>query len=141
MSFKEKTILKCGKNFVCVKSLHAGEQIRKTFAINCRFGKGTLYISNFGIMIESSGGALLDLDHGSILSFQPVEKKSVKIIWNEGNEAHDFVFSCERPADLTSEYKESCQDHLRLLKSIGIEPAPQKITIQNPVIEPNTAYV
>lgn len=122
-----------------MKSLLAGEQLRETFAINCKFGKSTLYISNLGIMIENSKGIILELDHSSIVSLQPFDKKSVKIVWKEIGSTYDFVFNYEKPTGLTAKYKTIKDDCLSLLKTIGVkieQQVKEKITIQNPVIEP-----
>jgi hypothetical protein len=122
-----------------MKSLLAGEQIRKTFVINCKFGRSTIYMSNFGVLVENSKGIILELDHSSILSLQQFDKKSVKIAWGENNSVYEFIFNHERPSDLTATYKTIHDDHQSLLKMIGLEGKRQtkeKITIQNPVIEP-----
>ncbi len=121
-----------------MKSLLAGEQIKEIFAINCKFGRSTFYISNFGILVENSNGVILELDHNSILSLQPIDKKSIKIIWKESNNAYDFVFNYERPAEITAKYKNIHKDYLNALRIIGLkieQQAREKITIQNPVIE------
>jgi hypothetical protein len=119
-----------------MKSLRAGEVIREMIAINCRFGKSALYISNFGIMIENSKGAVLVLDYSSILSLQPVDKKTIKVIWTENENTYDFVFSYENLADLTAKYKAAHEDYLNLLKNIGIRIRRQteQIIVKNPVL-------
>ncbi len=122
-----------------MKSLLAGEYLKETVSVKCRFGSSTLYLSNLGIMIENHKGVVLDLEHNSILSLQPFGKKFIKIVWREDYETYDFVFSYERPAELAVKYKTIQKDYYDSLKIIGMKIdqfVNEKITIQNPIIEP-----
>jgi len=89
-------------------------------------------------MIENSNGAVLDLDYSSILSLQPLDKKMIKVIWIEDENAHDFVFSYENPDELTVKYKDAYENHRNLLKTIGIRIRRQteQIIVKNPVLGP-----
>lgn len=120
-----------------MKSLVAGEQIKETVTINCKFGRSTLYLSNKILMIENSRGMILELDYLAILSIQPIKKKLLKIVWREENHVYDFVFNYEKPEELATKYRELFKAYSSLLKKIGVQilQTDEEINIQNPVIE------
>jgi hypothetical protein len=50
-----------------VKSLLAGEKILETFSADSKFGRCAMYVTNFGLSLESNAGLVLSLDHDEVL--------------------------------------------------------------------------
>lgn len=120
-----------------MKSLHAGEKIRRIYAINCKYGKSSLVITNFGIMVENFNSMVLDLEHSMIISIQATDSRSVKVIWKENNDIFDFVFKSETVDEVISVYRTVKNDYIETLKSIGVrmDISEEQITIQSSVLE------
>jgi hypothetical protein len=105
-----------------MKSLLCGEQIRETIPVQTKYGRCTLYFTNFAITLESaSKGLVLELEHESVLSFQPIDKKSLRLIWSESNSTYELTINYEKPEYLTNKFKEIQNNHINSLKIAGIK--------------------
>jgi hypothetical protein len=121
-----------------MKSLLAGEKILATFAAASKFGACTIYMTNFGLAIENgSSGLILSLEHGEILSYLPIDKHSTRLVWSENKSLSELVIRCNKPEIACSMYRQIKQDHVDLLKRIGLasDTATETITIKNPLVE------
>lgn len=121
-----------------MKSLLRGEQIRETVQVQTRYGRCILYFTNFVITIESvSKGLVLELEHESVLSFQPVDKKSLKLVWSENNSTYDLNVNYEKPEYLANKFREIQENHINSLRKTGIkteEHVTEQVVIKNEVV-------
>jgi hypothetical protein len=119
-----------------VKSLLAGEKITASFHAGSKLGPCTVYMTNFGFAIETRSGTVLDLTHGEILSCLPTGKYSAKLAWAEGQSIFELILRCDKPALFCSKYRQVHEDHVNLLKRIGLQPAQtvESIAIKNPLV-------
>lgn len=121
-----------------MKSLLRGERIRDVIQVHTRYGKCVLYFTNFSIAIESiSKGLVLELEYESVLSFQPIGRKSAKLAWLENNHMYDLIINYEKPEDMTKKFKEIENDHNDSLKMAGIktrESTTERIVIKNEIV-------
>jgi hypothetical protein len=121
-----------------MKSLRRGERIGETAHVQTRYGKCVLYFTNFSIALESiAKGLVLELEHDSVLSLQPVDKKFLKLVWRENNSTYDLNINCEKPENVASRFRETRDGHINSLRKAGIrteECATEKVVIKNEVI-------
>lgn len=121
-----------------MKSLLCGEQIREMIPVQTKFGMCTLYLTNFGMTLESvTKGLVLELDYESILSFQPVEKKALRLVWSENNSTYDLIINYEKPEDVANKFKEIQNDHINSLRIAGTkteEKVTEQVVIKNEVV-------
>lgn len=105
-----------------MKSLLCGEQIREMIPVQTKYGKCTLYFTNFTVTLESmTKGLVLELDHESVLSFQLVEKKTLRLVWSENNYKYDLIINYEKPENIVNKFKEIQNDHINSLRIVGIK--------------------
>ncbi len=120
-----------------MKSLLCGEQIREIIPVQTKYGNCTLYLTNFAVTLESvTKGLVLELDHDSILSFQMVEKKSLRLVWSENNSTYDLIINYEKPEDIANKFKEIQNNHINSSRIAGIrteERVTEQIVIKNEV--------
>lgn len=105
-----------------VKSLVYGEQIKESVPVQTKFGSCILYFTNFVVTLESiTKGLVLELDHESVISFQPIEKESLRLVWNENNSIYDLIINYKKPEDIVNKFKEIQNDHINSLIIAGIK--------------------
>lgn len=118
-----------------MKSLVYGEQIRESISVQTKFGNSTLYFTNFAVTLESiTKGLVLELDHESVLSLQPIEKKSLKLVWSENNSTYDLIINYEKPENISNKFKEIQNDYINSLRIIGIK-TEERVTEE--LVKPN----
>lgn len=121
-----------------MKSLLCGEQIREIIQVQTRYGRCTIYFTNFVVTIESaSKGLVLELEHEAVLSFRPVDKKSLRLVWSENNSTYDLIINYEKPEDMANKFKEIQNDHVNSLRMAGInteERVTEHAVIKNEVV-------
>ncbi len=121
-----------------MKSLLRGEHVRETVQVQTRYGKCMLYFTNFSITLESiSRGTVLELEYRSVLSFQPIDKKSLRLAWSENNSTYELNINYEKPEYLVNKFKEVQENYANLLKRSGIkteEHVTEQVVIKNEVI-------
>lgn len=118
-----------------MKSLSAGEKIISEFAVDSKFGSCILYITNFGVSVESRRlGMILNLNFDEVAGFLPLTKHSAKLIWQENNTAFEFIVHSPKIDVLCAKYKDAHHAWLALQKSFGIIlQNQQNITVTNPL--------
>jgi len=117
-----------------MKSLSHGEQIREKIPVQTKFGNCILYFTNFVVTLESvTKGLVLELDHESVLSFHPVDKKSLKLTWSENNSIYEMIINYEKSDDIANKFKEIQNDHMDSLRIAGIkikEKMPKQVEMK-----------
>lgn len=118
-----------------MKSLSAGEKLISEFQVGSKFGSCILYITNFGVSIESKRlGMILNLAFDDVASFLPVTKHSARLSWQENNSTFEFIVNSVKTGVLCAKYKEVHHAYLALQQSLGImQQSPQNITVTNPL--------
>lgn len=118
-----------------MKSLHAGEKIISEFPVGSKFGSCILYITNFGVSVESRRlGMILNLSFDDVASFFPVTKYSAKLSWQEINSTFEFIVNSTMTDVLCAKYKEAHHAYLVAQQSLGIiQQSPQNIIVTNPL--------
>ncbi len=115
-----------------MKSLVYGEQIRENIPVQTKFGNCTLCFTNFVVTLESiTKGLILELDHEVILSLQPIEKKSLRLVWSENNSTYDLIINYEKPEDVANKFKKIQSDHVNSLKILRIKTEERITTGSN----------
>jgi len=108
------------------------------FSVQTRSGKCVLYFTNFTVALENMAkGLVLELDHDSVLSFQPVAKKSLRLVWSENNSTYDLIINYKKPEDIANEFKEIQNDHINSLRIAGIkteERITEQAVIKNDIV-------
>ncbi|QLH09296.1 hypothetical protein [Candidatus Nitrosotenuis sp. DW1] len=111
-----------------------GEQIREKIPVQTKFGNCILYFTNFVVTLESvTKGLVLELDHESVLSFHPVDKKSLKLTWSENNSIYEMIINYEKSDDIANKFKEIQNDHMDSLRIAGIkikEKMPKQVEMK-----------
>lgn len=118
-----------------MKSLSAGEKIISEFPIGSKFGSCILYITNFGVSVESRRlGMILNLTFDDVASFLPVTKHSARLSWQENNSIFEFIVNSVKTDVLCAKYKEVHYAYLVAQQNLGIMlQSPQNITVTNPL--------
>ncbi|MEM3065259.1 MAG: hypothetical protein QW177_07795 [Candidatus Nitrosotenuis sp.] len=118
-----------------MKSLSAGERTIFEFPVGTKFGKCILYITNFGVSIESERiGMILNLTFDEVASLLPLSKHSARLDWQENSSTFEFVINSPKTTELCAKYKEAHDAYLALQQSLGIEQqGTQNITVTNPL--------
>ncbi|MEO9309222.1 MAG: hypothetical protein ABI337_02900 [Nitrososphaera sp.] len=118
-----------------MKSLSAGEKIISEFQVETKFGRCILYITNFGLSIESRRfGMILNLAYDDLASFLPLTKHSARLSWQENKSTFEFVVNSAKTDALCAKYKEAYHAYLALQQSLGItQQNPQSIMVTNPL--------
>ncbi|MFY9301253.1 MAG: hypothetical protein WAO91_08705 [Candidatus Nitrosotenuis sp.] len=127
-----------------MKSLLAGEKILATFPAASKFGACTVYLTNLGLAVENNrSGLVLTLEHGEILSYLPIDKHSTRLVWSENQSLSELIIRCNKPDITCSMYRQIKQDHIDLLKRMGVtsDATTEKITIKNPLVESRFAKI
>ncbi|MEM4249447.1 MAG: hypothetical protein QW395_04055 [Candidatus Nitrosotenuis sp.] len=118
-----------------MKSLSAGEKIVSEFPVGTKFGSCILYITNFGVSVESRRcGMILSLAFDDIASFLPVTKHSARLSWQENNSTFELIVNSVKTDILCTKYKEAYRAYLAVQQRLGImQHSPQNITVTNPL--------
>lgn len=105
------------------------------FPVGSKFGRCILYITNFGVSIESERiGMILNLHFDDVASLLPLSKHSARLAWQENDSTFEFVVHSPKAADLCAKYKEAHDGYLALQQSLGMEQqGTQSITVTNPL--------
>ena len=121
-----------------MKSLRRGEKVREAVHVQTRYGKCVLYFTNFAIALESvSKGLVLELEQDSVLSFQQVDRRSLKLVWRENNSTYDLSINCKKPENIAKRFREMHDEYINLLRNAGIkadEYATEQVVIKNEVV-------
>lgn len=105
-----------------MKSLVYGERIRENVLVKTKFGNCILCLTNFAVTLESiTKGLILELDHESVISFQPIEKKLLKLVWSENSSIYDLIINYEEPIDIANKFKKIQTDYINSLRIAGIK--------------------
>lgn len=121
-----------------MKSLSLGEEVLAIFPTGSKFGTCTMYMTNFGIAIETNrSGLILSLNHSEILSYLQIGKHSTRLTWEEGKSFSELILQCDTPELICAKYRQIRDDHVNLLKKIGFEPdgPTEDITVKSPLME------
>jgi len=121
-----------------MKSLLCGEQIKETIPVQTRYGRCILYFTNFTITLESiSKGLVLELGYELVLSFQPINKRSLRLMWSENNSTYELNINYEKPEDIVNKFKEIRNRYINSLRKTGIkieECVTERIVIKNKAV-------
>ncbi len=120
-----------------MKSLLAGEKILASFHTGSKFGACTIYVTNFGLAIENRSGIILNLGHGEVLSCLPIDSRTARLIWAENQSHSELILRCDKPELVCSKYRQIKEDHVNLLKRLGLktDTVIENITVKNPLME------
>lgn len=105
-----------------MKSLLLGEKIREIIQVQTRYGRCILYFTNFSITLESvTKGLVLELEYESVLSFQPIDRKSLKLVWLENNHMYDLKINYEKSEYVANKFKEIQNDYINSLRKVDTD--------------------
>jgi hypothetical protein len=119
-----------------VKSLSAGERILWEFSVGSKFGRCLVYITNFGISIESKRlGMILSITIDDVASLLPITKHSARLTWQENNSTFEFVIQHEKPDLVCAKYRQAQQGYATLQQNLGIlsKAVVQDVQVTNPI--------
>lgn len=105
-----------------MKSLLCGEKILEMIPVQTRYGRCILYFTNLIMTLEGiTKGLVLELGYESVLSLQPIDKRSLKLTWAENNSTYDLNINYETPEDLANRFKKIQNNYINSLRKMEIK--------------------
>ncbi len=87
--------------------LQHNEEVETQHPVNTMFGKGTLYVTNLGLIVEiHKKGVVFHRWHNQMAGIEAKGLRGIKVRWPEGSQMHEFEFKARGNKDIVKRIKE-----------------------------------